>query len=57
MTLDELVRETLTEKHRRLQQEKCKHEDTYSSTVDGPNGTFTNKLCFDCGKSWHSEKR
>lgn len=50
MTLDDLVRETLIEKNRRLRQAKCKHEEIYSSTVMGPNGTFTNGFCLDCGK-------
>jgi hypothetical protein len=52
MTLEELTKETLTEKNRRIRQEKCQHEEVYCSTVSGPNGTFTNKLCLDCGKSW-----
>lgn len=55
MSLDELVKETLTQKHRRLMQEKCRHPDVYSSTVAGPSGTFTNSFCWDCGKSWHRE--
>ena len=33
MTLDELVKETLVEKNRRLRQAKCSHEEVYSSTV------------------------
>ena len=53
MTLAQLVRETLTEKHRRLRQEKCKHEDTYSSGCTGPTGSYTNVFCWDCEKSWH----
>jgi hypothetical protein len=56
MTLRELERETLTEKNRRLWQEKCPHEEVYSSTVTGPCGTFTTKFCFDCGKSWNDFK-
>ena len=54
MTLEELTKETLSEKNRRLRQEKCQHEEIYSSTVAGPHGTFTNALCLDCGKSWAS---
>lgn len=53
MTLAELQAETLVEKNRRLRQAKCEHEETYFSTVAGPNGTFTNGFCWDCGKSWH----
>lgn len=54
MTLVELQAETLVQKHTRLMQEKCQHEDTYSSTVYTPRGSSVNRLCFDCGKSWHS---
>lgn len=50
MTLEELQRETLVEKHLRLKKEKCPHEEIYSSTVYGPGGTFRNKFCLDCGK-------
>lgn len=53
LTIKELERETLTAKHRRLLQERCKHKDVYSSTMLSQNGTFTNSVCFDCGKSWH----
>lgn len=53
MTLQELADETLVQKHIRLTQEKCQHEEIYSSTVAGPAGTFTNSFCLDCGKSWH----
>lgn len=49
MTIEELARETLIEKHRRLMREKCQHEEVYSSTVAGPAGTFTNSFCLDCG--------
>jgi hypothetical protein len=52
MTIEELVRETLVEKNRRLRQAKCCHEEVYSSTVAGPTGTSTNSFCLDCGKSW-----
>jgi len=55
MTIDELVRETLVEKNRRLRQAKCPHEEVYSSTVAGPTGVFTNSFCLDCGKSWHRD--
>lgn len=51
LTLEELQRETLVEKHSRLKQERCLHEEIYSSTVYGPDGAFTNKFCLDCGKS------
>ncbi len=54
MTLAELVRETLSEKHKRLRQEKCQHEEVYSSAVSGADGRFTNRFCLDCGKSWHN---
>jgi hypothetical protein len=50
MTLDELQRETLTEKNRRLQQAKCPHEEIYTSTVTGPDGAHTLRFCLDCGK-------
>jgi hypothetical protein len=56
MNLAELANETLTQKHRRLMQEKCRHEEVHSSTVRGPGGTFTNKFCLDCGKGWHSSQ-
>lgn len=39
MTLEELVKETLVQKHRRLMQEKCKHDDT-----------IYNGYCLDCVK-------
>jgi hypothetical protein len=54
MTLTELANETLVQKHRRLMQEKCSHEEVYSSTVAGER-VFTNSVCLDCGKSWHRE--
>lgn len=54
MNLTELVNETLTQKHRRLMQEKCRHKEVYVSTVAGPDGVFTNSFCLDCGKSQHS---
>lgn len=54
MTMTELVNETLTQKHRRLMQAKCAHEDIYSSTVVSDGGAWTNSFCWDCGKSWHS---
>ncbi len=49
MTLTELQAETLTQKHRRQQQERCAHEEVYSSAVTGPRGTFENKFCLDGG--------
>ncbi len=54
MTLTELQAETLTQKHRRQQQERCAHEEVYSSTVMAPAGTFTNMACLDCGKTWRT---
>jgi hypothetical protein len=53
-TLQDLAAETLMQKHKRVTQAKCQHHETYSSTVSGPNGTFTNGFCWDCGKSWRS---
>lgn len=55
MTLEELAKETLTRKHRRLMQEKCRHGWIYTSTVSGPNGTFSNSFCYNCWKSWHTD--
>lgn len=52
MTLDELTKETLVEKNRRLRQERCEHEEVFCSTVSGPSGTFQTRGCLDCGKSW-----
>lgn len=54
MTLTELVNETLVQKNRRLRQAKCPHEETFCSTVSGPDGTFETRGCFDCGKSWQA---
>lgn len=54
MTLAELARETLVEKNVRLQQEKCRHKEIYSSSVTSDWAYSTNRFCFDCGKSWHS---
>lgn len=48
MTLKELADETLVEKNRRQLRAKCRHMEIYSSTVDGPNGVFTNGFCLDC---------
>lgn len=53
MTLEELQRETLVEKNRRLRQLRCPHEEVYFSTMCGPDGTFTTSACLDCGKSWN----
>lgn len=52
MTLDELVAETLTQKNRRLRQEKCEHEEIFCSSVSSSAGTFQTRGCFDCGKTW-----
>lgn len=49
MTLDELQRETLTEKNRRMRQAKCPHEGVYSSTVSSRDGEWTVRVCLDCG--------
>lgn len=57
MTLQELANETLTQKHRRLMQERCSHDEVYSSTVASRNGIFTNAFCLDCGKSLSSHNR
>lgn len=54
MTLIELANEALVQKHRRLIQEKCRHEEVYSSSVLSPDGYHVNRICLDCGKSWHS---
>ena len=54
LTLEELLKETLVEKNRRLRQARCAHEQVHSSSVRGPAGFFTNSFCLDCGKSWHS---
>jgi hypothetical protein len=56
MTLEELTKETLSQKHRRLMQAKCRHPEVYSSTVAGPSGVFTNSICLDCGKHWRSQE-
>jgi hypothetical protein len=52
MTIEELQRETLMEKNRRLLQEKCRHSEIYCSVACGPNGTFETRVCLDCLKSW-----
>jgi hypothetical protein len=54
MTLAQLAAETLVEKHLRLAREKCRHKEIYSSSVLGPHGDHTTRICLDCGKSWHS---
>jgi hypothetical protein len=56
MTLEELTKETLVEKNRRLRQEKCEHGAVYSSTVAGHDGIFTTRFCMDCGKSWNTSQ-
>lgn len=55
MTLAELAAETLTEKNRRLRQEKCHHNEVYCSTVIGPGAAYETRICFDCGMSWNKE--
>jgi hypothetical protein len=50
MTLEEMARETLMEKHRRLMKERCLHDEVYSSSVTGPAGSHTVSFCLDCGK-------
>lgn len=49
MNLEQLVKETLVQKHRRLMRAKCRHIEVYSSTVLGPDGTATSAFCLDCG--------
>lgn len=49
--LTDLINETLSQKHRRLMQAKCPHDEVYESTVTGPDGTFTHRICLDCGAS------
>lgn len=56
MTIAELAAETLVQKHTRLMQAKCPHDEIYSSTVTTRDGTFTNRFCLDCGKSWHRSR-
>lgn len=53
MDLKELAAETLAEKHTRIMQEKCRHEEIYCSTVSGPRGTFECRICLDCYKTWN----
>jgi hypothetical protein len=57
VTLQELAQETLVQKNLRLRQAKCRHRETYSSTCCGPNGTFTSKFCWDCGKGWRTSSQ
>jgi hypothetical protein len=54
MNLAELAGETLTQKHRRKRQERCRHKEIYSSSVTSDWGDSTNSFCLDCGKSWHT---
>lgn len=56
MTLAELQAETLVQKHRRLMREKCTHEEVYSSTVLGPDGSHPTSFCLDCGKSFNEPR-
>lgn len=53
MTLEELQRETLVQKHQRLMQAKCRHEEIWHTSVCSDEGTFTQRWCIDCGKYWH----
>lgn len=57
MTLDDLMNETLVEKHRRLMQAKCQHEEVFSSSFCGPEAHFTDRFCLDCGKHWRIDHR
>ena len=60
MTLAELAAETLVEKNRRKIQAKCRHEAVHASTFLGPQASFTDRICLDCGKHWrveHTSKR
>lgn len=56
MTVQMLVRETLTEKNRRLRQAKCPHEEIFSSTCSGPAGTFTTSVCLECACTWRTQQ-
>jgi hypothetical protein len=56
VNLQELAAETLVQKHMRLMQAKCRHDEIYSSTVSGPRGISTTCFCLDCGKSWHTKR-
>ena len=47
--LEALIHETLSQKHRRLMQAKCTHDEIYESTVASADGTFTTRFCLDCG--------
>jgi hypothetical protein len=57
MTIEELVRETLVEKSRRLRQEKCLHQEVYSTSCTSKEGAFQNSFCLDCGKAWFFRRR
>jgi hypothetical protein len=52
VTLEELARETLTQKNKRLRQEKCQHKDIYQTTIIGPFEINTNEVCLDCWMTW-----
>jgi hypothetical protein len=56
MTLEELQRETLGEKNRRLRQEKCRDEEIYSSIIVTPFKRVGLRLCLDCGKNFASKR-
>ena len=51
MTIDELQRETLTEKNTRLRQEKCRHPEVWSSSVRWGDVKSTSTVCVKCGKN------
>lgn len=52
VNIRELTLETLSQKNCRLMQERCKHDEVYSSTVN--DGPFTNCVCLNCGKWWRA---
>jgi hypothetical protein len=56
VTLQELAAETLVQKHIRLTQAKCRHKECGSSSVTSERGTFTQRYCLDCGKTWQSKR-
>lgn len=58
MTLAELQAETLAQKNRRLRQAKCKHpaDAIFESSFVGPQGSFTDRVCLDCGKHWRADQ-
>ncbi len=52
MTLQDLVDETLMQKHQRIMRERCCHpaDATVISTFVGPEGAFTDIVCLNCGQ-------